>query len=149
MEMNLELVPVPVVDIDRAKAFWVDQLGFCRRPRCSARRIGTGRRLTAPGSACCVRPRSRSAADPTPKTFVGSRRSAPHGTHRTTRPNDIASARPSSADRRFGVPLCRRWESFTFGSVARDGTRFEAAETFEPDGFCLASRPGGKRCLTP
>ena len=28
MDMKLELVPVPVTDIDRAKAFYVDQVGF-------------------------------------------------------------------------------------------------------------------------
>ena len=28
MEMKLELVPVPVTDVDRAKAFYADQLGF-------------------------------------------------------------------------------------------------------------------------
>jgi predicted enzyme related to lactoylglutathione lyase len=28
MEMKLELVPVPVTDVDRAKAFYVDQVGF-------------------------------------------------------------------------------------------------------------------------
>ena len=28
MGMKLELVPIPVTDIDRAKAFYVDKLGF-------------------------------------------------------------------------------------------------------------------------
>src|ERR1700687_5784768 len=28
MDMKLELVPVPVSDVDRAKAFYVDQVGF-------------------------------------------------------------------------------------------------------------------------
>jgi catechol 2,3-dioxygenase-like lactoylglutathione lyase family enzyme len=28
IELKLELVPVPVRDIDRAKAFYADQLGF-------------------------------------------------------------------------------------------------------------------------
>ncbi|WP_323847493.1 VOC family protein [Allosaccharopolyspora coralli] len=28
MDMKLELVAVPVTDVDRAKAFYVDQLGF-------------------------------------------------------------------------------------------------------------------------
>ena len=28
MNMNLELVPVPVTDVDRAKSFYVDQVGF-------------------------------------------------------------------------------------------------------------------------
>jgi len=28
LDMKLELVPVPVTDVDRAKAFYVDQVGF-------------------------------------------------------------------------------------------------------------------------
>jgi catechol 2,3-dioxygenase-like lactoylglutathione lyase family enzyme len=28
LEMKLELVPIPVTDVDRAKAFYVDGLGF-------------------------------------------------------------------------------------------------------------------------
>jgi catechol 2,3-dioxygenase-like lactoylglutathione lyase family enzyme len=28
MEMRLELIPVPVTDVDRAKAFYVDKVGF-------------------------------------------------------------------------------------------------------------------------
>ena len=28
MKMKLELVPVPIVDVDRAKAFYVEQVGF-------------------------------------------------------------------------------------------------------------------------
>ncbi len=28
MKMKLELVPVPVADVDRAKAFYVEQVGF-------------------------------------------------------------------------------------------------------------------------
>ncbi|HYS98399.1 MAG TPA: glyoxalase, partial [Candidatus Dormibacteraeota bacterium] len=28
MEMKLELVAVPVTDVDRAKSFYVDQVGF-------------------------------------------------------------------------------------------------------------------------
>ncbi|EAR26278.1 hypothetical protein A20C1_10364 [marine actinobacterium PHSC20C1] len=28
MDWKIELVPIPVTDVDRAKAFYVDQLGF-------------------------------------------------------------------------------------------------------------------------
>ena len=28
MDMKLELVPIPVSDVDRAKAFYTDQVGF-------------------------------------------------------------------------------------------------------------------------
>ena len=40
MEMKLELVPIPVTDVDRAKTFYVERLGFVEdvdvhRPRAS------------------------------------------------------------------------------------------------------------------
>jgi catechol 2,3-dioxygenase-like lactoylglutathione lyase family enzyme len=54
MEMKLELVPIPVSDIDRAKAFYVDRLGFAEdvdvRPTASTRVV----QLTPPGSACSI-----------------------------------------------------------------------------------------------
>jgi len=53
-EMKLELVPVPVVDIDRAKAFYVEKLGFHAdhdvRPNDVVRIV----QLTPPGSACSI-----------------------------------------------------------------------------------------------
>jgi catechol 2,3-dioxygenase-like lactoylglutathione lyase family enzyme len=55
MEMRLELVPVPVSDTDRAKAFYVDQVGFVADhdhvvvPG-SLRFV----QLTPPGSACSI-----------------------------------------------------------------------------------------------
>ncbi len=54
MDMKLELVPVPVSDIDRAKAFYVDQVGFHAdhdvRPNDTVRVV----QLTPPGSACSI-----------------------------------------------------------------------------------------------
>ena len=52
--MKLELVPVPVTDVDRAKAFYVDQVGF--NPD-HDQRVNDDLRfvqLTPPGSACSV-----------------------------------------------------------------------------------------------
>jgi catechol 2,3-dioxygenase-like lactoylglutathione lyase family enzyme len=52
--MRLELVPVPVSDIDRAKAFYVDQVGFTLdhdvTPADGVRVV----QLTPPGSACSI-----------------------------------------------------------------------------------------------
>lgn len=52
--MKLELVPVPVSDVDRAKAFYVDQVGFNAdhdvRPADTVRIV----QLTPPGSACSI-----------------------------------------------------------------------------------------------
>ncbi|MFC5006453.1 VOC family protein [Dactylosporangium cerinum] len=53
--MRLELVPVPVSDVDRALAFYVDLLGFNLDH--DVQPPGTGARitqLTPPGSACSI-----------------------------------------------------------------------------------------------
>ena len=54
MQMKLELVAVPVTDVDRAKAFYVDQVGFAAD---HDHQVHEGLRfvqLTPPGSACSV-----------------------------------------------------------------------------------------------
>ncbi|HEV7236224.1 MAG TPA: VOC family protein [Ktedonobacteraceae bacterium] len=52
--MKLELVPVPVSDIDRAKAFYVEKAGFTLgvdvQPTDTVRVV----QLTPPGSACTI-----------------------------------------------------------------------------------------------
>lgn len=54
MDMKLELVPVPVADVDRAKAFYVEQIGFNAD---FDHTRGEGLRLcqlTPPGSTCSI-----------------------------------------------------------------------------------------------
>jgi catechol 2,3-dioxygenase-like lactoylglutathione lyase family enzyme len=54
MDFKLELVPVPVTDVDRAKAFYVDQVGFAADVDVQ---VSEGLRfvqLTPPGSACSI-----------------------------------------------------------------------------------------------
>jgi catechol 2,3-dioxygenase-like lactoylglutathione lyase family enzyme len=54
MDMKLELVPVPVTDVDRAKAFYVEKIGFHADHDVQP---GNGMRvvqLTPPGSACSI-----------------------------------------------------------------------------------------------
>lgn len=53
MEMKLEVVPIGVTDVDHAKAFYVDKLGFhadIDQPLGDKRFV----QLTPPGSACSV-----------------------------------------------------------------------------------------------
>ena len=54
MDMKLELVPIPVTDVDRAKAFYAEKLGFVVdvdvRPADGIRVV----QLTPPGSACSI-----------------------------------------------------------------------------------------------
>jgi catechol 2,3-dioxygenase-like lactoylglutathione lyase family enzyme len=54
MDWKLELVPLPVTDVDRAKAFYVDQVGFVAD---HDHRVSEHLRfvqLTPPGSACSL-----------------------------------------------------------------------------------------------
>jgi catechol 2,3-dioxygenase-like lactoylglutathione lyase family enzyme len=54
MNLKLELIPVPVADIDRAKKFYIEQVGFVLdhdvRPSATVRVV----QLTPPGSACSI-----------------------------------------------------------------------------------------------
>ena len=54
MDFKLELIPVPVADIDRAKAFYVGQVSFRLdhdvRPNATVRVV----QLTPPGSGCSI-----------------------------------------------------------------------------------------------
>jgi catechol 2,3-dioxygenase-like lactoylglutathione lyase family enzyme len=54
VDMKLELVPIPVTDVDRAKSFYADRLGFVVdvdvRPADGVRVV----QLTPPGSACSI-----------------------------------------------------------------------------------------------
>jgi catechol 2,3-dioxygenase-like lactoylglutathione lyase family enzyme len=54
MEMRLEVVPVPVSDVDRAKAFYADQLGFVVDHDTSLSDTMRFIQLTPPGSACSI-----------------------------------------------------------------------------------------------
>jgi predicted enzyme related to lactoylglutathione lyase len=54
MDMKLELVPIPVTDVDRAKAFYAEQVGFHLDHDVQP---GNGMRvvqLTPPGSSCSI-----------------------------------------------------------------------------------------------
>ena len=54
VDMKLELVPIPVTDVDRAKAFYAEKLGFVAdvdvQPAEGVRVV----QLTPPGSACSI-----------------------------------------------------------------------------------------------
>jgi catechol 2,3-dioxygenase-like lactoylglutathione lyase family enzyme len=54
MQMKLELILVPVTDVDRAKAFYTEKIGFHadfdQQPREDLRFV----QLTPPGSACSI-----------------------------------------------------------------------------------------------
>ncbi|MGZ4193667.1 MAG: glyoxalase superfamily protein [Solirubrobacteraceae bacterium] len=54
MEMRLELVAVPVSDVDRAKAFYTEQLGFNADHDIPVDANTRFVQLTPPGSACSI-----------------------------------------------------------------------------------------------
>ena len=54
MDMKLELVAVPVSDVDRAKAFYVDQAGFTLDHDHTINDDLRFVQLTPPGSACSI-----------------------------------------------------------------------------------------------
>src|SRR2546430_705648 len=54
MEMKLELVAVPVSDVDRAKAFYTEQIGFHADHDQQVRDDLRFVQLTPPGSACSI-----------------------------------------------------------------------------------------------
>lgn len=92
--LKLELVPIPVSDIDRAKAFYSDQLGFGvdhdDRPASTVRVV----QLTPPGSACSiVLTRGLPALDNQPGTI--------RGVHLVV--DDIATARETLVERGVDV----------------------------------------------
>ncbi len=54
MQMKIELVPVPVTDVDRAKAFYVEKIGFHADFDYQVREDLRFVQLTPPGSACSI-----------------------------------------------------------------------------------------------
>jgi predicted enzyme related to lactoylglutathione lyase len=54
MDMKLELIAIPVSDVDRAKAFYTDQLGFVAEHDVTVSEEMRFVQLTPPGSACSI-----------------------------------------------------------------------------------------------
>src|SRR5690348_5002405 len=54
MDWKIELVAIPVTDVDRAKAFYVDQVGFTADHDHQVSEQLRFVQLTPPGSACSV-----------------------------------------------------------------------------------------------
>lgn len=54
MEMRIELVAIPVSDVDRAKSFYVDQVGFTADHDHQVSPDLRFVQLTPPGSACSI-----------------------------------------------------------------------------------------------
>ena len=107
MDWKLELVAIPVSDVDRAKSFYTDQVGFHadhdHRPSDDIRFV----QLTPPGSACSIA-LGTGIVDTPPGSVHGMQLTVP----------DIKAARSELAGR--GVPVSEvqdfPWGSFVFFS---------------------------------
>jgi len=70
MDWKLELVMVPVTDVDRAKAFYVDQVGFVADHDQRVSETLRFVQLTPPGSACSIAI-GEGISDAVPGSFEG------------------------------------------------------------------------------
>ena len=116
MEMRLEVVGIPVRDVDAAKAFYVDQVGFGLdhdiRPPSGMRVV----QMTPPGSSCSV-----VIGEGLPLGEPGTARGAQLVV------DDIDAVRAALADR--GVPIS---DVMQLGPEGAPGSRFAFFD--DPDG---------------
>jgi catechol 2,3-dioxygenase-like lactoylglutathione lyase family enzyme len=130
VDWKLEVVPLPVADIDRAKQFYAEQLGFAVDLDDT---VGDGMRfvqLTPPGSACSV--------------MLGAQISTPPGSVQGLQlvVSDIDAARAQLIERGVDATPVRHYEGATL--VDGRGGPWNAFVFFaDPDGntWVLQERP--------
>src|ERR1700675_494393 len=96
MDWKLELVAIPVTDVDRAKAFYVDQVGFVADHEHTVSDEMRFVQLTPPGSACSIA---------IGRGIVDSARASAKGLQLVVA--DAAAARAELMDREVECPTCR------------------------------------------
>ena len=99
VDLRLELVLIPVTDIDRAKAFYVDRLGFNLDVDHNVSDEFRVVQMTPPGSACSITI-GRGITDAAPGSY--------RGTHLVV--DDIVAARAELVDRGVEVSDVRHFE---------------------------------------
>lgn len=118
MNYTLELVCVPVRDVDRAKAFYAEQLGFVVDHDTTVRADARIVQLTPPGSGCsiCI---GNDMVDMEPGSLKGLQLVV----------NDVVAARAELASRGVAVSAVQVY--------GRDGLRpYEEGEELNNVGFC-------------
>ena len=107
MDWKLELVAVPVADVDRAKAFYVDQVGFVADHDHEVSEAIRFVQVTPPGSACSIA-FGRGIVDSVPGSVKGLQLVVA----------DVGAARVELAGRGVEVSDVREfpWGSFVFFS---------------------------------
>ena len=124
MEWKLELVAVPVSDVDRAKAFYADQVGFNADHDHIVNDEMRFVQLTPPGSACSIA-LGKGITDAAPGSLVGLQLVVA----------DIHRARTELLDRGVEVSDVQEfpWGSFVFFSDP-DGNRWSVQQVPEWSG---------------
>jgi predicted enzyme related to lactoylglutathione lyase len=114
MDWKLELIAVPVTDVDRAKAFYVDQVGFNADHDHTVSDEIRFVQLTPPGSACSIA-LGKGISTAAPGSLQGLQIVVP----------DVQSARAELASRGVEVTDVEEfpWGSFVFFSDP-DGNRW-------------------------
>jgi predicted enzyme related to lactoylglutathione lyase len=117
MNWKLELVAIPVTDVDRAKAFYVEQAGFVADHDHIVSPELRFVQLTPPGSACSI------------ALGVGLTTSAPGSAQIQLVVEDVEAARRELAGRGVEVSEVQRfpWGSFVFFADP-DGNRWAVQE---------------------
>jgi predicted enzyme related to lactoylglutathione lyase len=107
MDWKLELVAIPVSDVDRAKAFYTDQVGFNADHDHTVSDEIRFVQLTPPGSACSIA-MGRGVVNTPPGSVQGMQMTVP----------DIHAARAQLVERGVDVSEVRvePWGSFVFFS---------------------------------
>lgn len=133
MEWKLEVVPVPVTDVDRAKAFYADQVGFVVDldiPLGADLRIV---QLTPPGSACSIQVSNRALAIPA-GSLEGLQLVVP----------DIQAARSALVDGGVEVsPVRHMKDGAWFDGHGGDWNAFVFFSDPDGNGWVVQERPAG------
>ncbi len=136
MDLKLELVLIPVSDVDRAKTFYVEKVGFNldvdHRPSETFRVV----QMTPPGSACSITV-GTGITDATPGSV--------RGTHLVV--SDIEVARAGLLDRGVDVSEIRHLESSGWVPGPHpDRSDYESFADFsDPDGNTWILQERGRR----
>jgi catechol 2,3-dioxygenase-like lactoylglutathione lyase family enzyme len=132
VELKLELLPVPVTDVDRAKAFYADQLGFTVDVDDSPMEGIRVVQLTPPGSACSIMV-GTGIIDSAPGSLQGPQLVV----------DDIEAIREELAGRGVDVSAVRHYEGT--GLVEGKGGPWNSfVHFYDPDGngWVIQERPG-------
>ena len=127
MDMKLELVLIPVSDVDRAKEFYTERMGFSLDVDHSAGEEFRIVQMTPPGSACSISV-GVGVTDAEPGSY--------RGTHLVV--SDIDVARAELVDRGVEVSEVRHFDQATGawqpGSDPEHGDYASFADFEDPDG---------------